>query len=91
MTDDWKSKYDSVGLFHEGLAYVQLGDDKTGKWGFVNTQGKEVIPLKYDNAGFFSEGLAIVKLNGKIGYVDKEGNEYWDMTADAARRQMRNR
>ena len=83
--------YDNVDFFSEGLSRVSLGDDETGKWGFVNTQGKEVIPLKYDYAWSFHEGLAIVKLSGKKGYVDKEGHEYWDMTEDEVRRQMRNR
>jgi len=30
--------------------------------------------LKYDYAYNFSEGLARVKLNGKYGYIDKQGN-----------------
>ena len=87
MTDDWKSKYNYVGEFSEGFINVKLND----KYGFVDQQGKEVVPLKYDDAFSFHEGLARVKLNGKKGYVDKEGHEYWDMTEDEVRRQMRNR
>ena len=41
---DWSDKYDEVGEFYEGFAFVMLD----GKCGFVNTEGKEVIPLKYD-------------------------------------------
>jgi hypothetical protein len=44
-----------------------------GKWGFIDTAGKEVIPLKYDVAGWFCEGLAMVILNGKYGFIDKTG------------------
>ena len=62
-----------------------------GLYGYKDGEGKIRIEAKYDDAYSISEGLAIVKLSGKIGYVDKEGNEYWDMTEDAARRQMRNR
>ena len=32
----------------------------TGKWGFVDENGKEVIPCMYDVASSFSDGLAWV-------------------------------
>ena len=57
--------------FKEGLALVC----QNGKYGFINTQGENVIPCKYELATDFSEGLAVVKLNGKYGYVDEEGND----------------
>ena len=93
MTNDWRDKYDEVGYFSEGFAPVELG----GKWGSVNKRGKEVVPLKYDLVWLFSKGLARVELNGKFGFgdkegfVDKEGNEYWDMTENQARKQMKKR
>ncbi len=49
-----------------------------GKWGFINKEGKEVIPCKYDVAFEFNEGLALVQLNGKFGYIDINGTEYWE-------------
>ncbi|EGK8009230.1 WG repeat-containing protein [Campylobacter lari] len=33
-----------------------------------------VIEAKYDDIWYFSEGLARVELNGKYGFVDKQGN-----------------
>ena len=86
-------KYESAKSFSEGLAAVQLNN----KWGFVNKTGKEVTPLKYDDVRDFNEGLAAVRIgNGdsrfyKFGWVDKEGNEYWDMNAYEARQKMKNR
>lgn len=68
-------KYDVVDSFIEGLAKVRIGDYQTGKVGFIDQTGKEVIPLKYDDAWFFTEGLARVKLNGKLGFIDKTGKE----------------
>ena len=64
-----------MGSFREGLAPVELfGLYDNGKWGFIDKEGKEVIPIKYDWVENFSEGLAPVKLlNGKWGYIDKEG------------------
>ena len=64
------AKYDEIWNYEEGLAQVKHND----KWGFINKQGKEVIPLQYDDVSSFSEGLATVKLNGKWGVIDKTGN-----------------
>ena len=63
-------KYDDAYNFSEGLALVKLN----GKYGYIDKQGNEVIPLKYDYANNFLEGLALVRLNGKYGYIDKQGN-----------------
>ena len=73
MPEDWKSKYDYVEYFHEGLAVVRLN----GQYGFVDQQGNVVIRLKYDMAVGFSEGLAAVRLGdyktGKYGFIDTTG------------------
>ncbi|RPJ95592.1 WG repeat-containing protein [Rummeliibacillus sp. TYF005] len=44
-----------------------------GKWGYMNTQGKLVIPATFQEAHNFSEGLASVKSNEKWGYIDTTG------------------
>ena len=49
--------------------------NSSGKWGFVDEQGKEVIPFKYEAADKFSEGLAAIKLDGKWGGIDEQGKE----------------
>ena len=36
-----------------------------GKWGFVDTQGKECIPIQYDRVYSFRNGIAIVNIGGK--------------------------
>ena len=74
--------YNQILSFSEGLATVKLD----GKYGFINTKGKEVIPCKYDYAGEFSEGLAKVGLDGKDGYINTKGKlviatgtkEHWE-------------
>ena len=65
-----KSRYDFIGLYHNGLAYVRLDD----KYGFINREGEIVIPLEYEYAHDFIEGLAAVRLNGKWGFIDTVGN-----------------
>ena len=74
-------KYDRIGSSSEGLAYVRLN----GKYGFIDSSGKEVIPLQYDNIGKFSEGLAPVMLNDKWGFIDKTGKEVIPFRYDYAR------
>ena len=61
--------------FKNGLAPVQLDDDK---WGFIDVSGKLVIPATFDGADQFSEeGLASVSvgdfLTGRHGFIDKAG------------------
>ena len=60
-----------VDYFHEGMARIV----KRGKYGFINTNGKIVIPTKYENARSFYEGMVAVQKNGKWGFVDIKGNE----------------
>ena len=50
--------------------------EKDGKYGFIDTTGKEVVPCQYDDASWsFSEGLARVKKDGKWRYIDTTGKE----------------
>lgn len=44
------------------------------RFGYMNNEGKLVIPYKYKNALQFSENLAAVRLEGLWGYIDKLGN-----------------
>ncbi|MGC8979732.1 WG repeat-containing protein [Caldisericum sp.] len=37
-----------------------------------------VIPAVYDDADSFSQGLARVEVNGKYGYIDTKGTQYWE-------------
>ena len=78
--------YDSACDFCEGMASVC----RDGKWGFIDTSGREVVPCKYDCVDDFHEGMARVNIGGrwnlyrpermslcggKTGFVDKTGRE----------------
>lgn len=73
--------YCATGDFHNGMAWVS----NNGKYGCVNTEGTEIIPLKYDNiTDFFDEGVAWAWEDEtseihKIGLVDKTGKELTEM------------
>lgn len=67
-------KYGQIREFTDtGLTPVLYED----KWGFMDAQGKIVVPFKYDQAWYFQDGKSQVKLGDKMGYVDGKGNETW--------------
>lgn len=85
------AKYDQVADFKEERAWVaNRGEEGDEYWcGYIDLEGKEVVPIKYRAAlgegGFrainFSEGLAAVDRRTDnddspiYGYIDKMGNE----------------
>lgn len=62
-------KYSCLCDFEDGFAAVQNGE----KWGFINTEGKEVVPCIYDMLSGFKEELAAVCKKDKWGYVNTKG------------------
>lgn len=64
-------QYDELGPFHQGLAMVV----KNGKYGYIDYNGKEVIPCQYEEARNFSDSRAIVKKGGRYGCIDTNGRE----------------
>ena len=62
--------YEWVEHFSEGLAAVK----KDGKWGFIDTHGREVIPAAYSRVEAFREGLAVVQKEQLWGYMDTSGS-----------------
>ncbi|MEO1052543.1 MAG: WG repeat-containing protein [Bacteroidota bacterium] len=49
------------------------------KYGFIDKNGKEVVPLKYNLAHRFQNGLAFVQsVAGSAGYITYDGTEYFE-------------
>ncbi|MGQ0827405.1 MAG: WG repeat-containing protein [Bacteroidota bacterium] len=71
--DKWgvTEKYDAAGPFCDGLARVKTGI----KWGYIDTTGSVIIPLKYNEVENFKNGLARVRLGQKWGLFDNTGKE----------------
>ena len=57
--------------FSEGVAGINIG----GKWGFIDTYGKQVIDPVYSKVRSYHEGHAAVRLEKKWGLIDKK-NKY---------------
>jgi hypothetical protein len=58
--------------FRNGLAAVQL--QRNGKWGYLGSQGQEILPPKYDEAGDFNaQGQAPVRLGARRFTINAAG------------------
>lgn len=70
-------------------ADIYLGEyiafmDESGKWGFADKKGKEVIKPQFEGAKSFSNGLAAV-FNGQCwGYIDTNGEVVIDYQFESA-------
>ena len=56
--------------FSEGYAAFRAHDKR---FGFVDTEGKIVIPAQYESVGYFSNGLAWAKTGNSVGYINFKG------------------
>ncbi len=69
--------YDHIAKFGDhgiSWALVQRGD----KFGFVNTQGKEVVSCDYDHIerfGSHGNAWALVQKGNKYGFINSQGKE----------------
>jgi hypothetical protein len=70
LQEKLKGQYDNVWDVAEGFAAVL----KDGKWGFVDTSGKLVIPLQFEDPAQFNHGFATAKKDGKVGLINQSGN-----------------
>jgi serine/threonine protein kinase len=84
-------KYDQVEPFNGSLARVLLND----KSGFIDKQGREVVPLNYESMSnerddYFVRALTpvgsplLVKRNNKKGFIDQTGREIVPLIYDDA-------
>ena len=78
-----EERYVGVGSFQDGMAHAHQA---SGKSGYVNAEGKLVIPTEYFDAGSFSHGMAPVWKNEtsvsglsgvavNLALIDKTGKE----------------
>jgi WG containing repeat len=63
-----RAKSETNNLDNNGLRIIQ----RQGKFGFVDSRGRLVIPNRYDSMKPFSESMAAFKLLGKWGYINLE-------------------
>lgn len=79
-----KPAYSSAEAFHHGLAAVSLGDYSDRKYGFINREGKVVIPLTiygnynpYKSMEFFNGVVPCYIEKDVFGYINRAGKAIW--------------
>jgi len=77
--------YDAIWNYSEGMAMVRVGSSMSGKYGFLDSEGFQIVPPVYDHVSDFSEGFAVVGFNGRYGFVNKLGDEIIPKEFDDAR------
>ena len=84
---EFKYDYARLSGYSEGMLAVAIDGDwamggpyywarsyNGGKYGFIDTNGNEVVAPIYDYVEDFHEGIAAVYKDGKWGAIDSEGN-----------------
>jgi hypothetical protein len=61
----------NIPRFHEGIKRLC----RCGRYGFIDSDGKQVTPYIYSWANDFHEGRAVVSKNNKFGAIDNEGRK----------------
>ena len=68
--------YDETGIFQQGRTLARLGNH----YGIIDTNGRIILPIEYDDRTpkgmkyMYYDSLALVEKDGKLGYVDLDGN-----------------
>ena len=75
--EEWREKYDFVGLFHEGFAGVKLN----GQYGVVDKTGKELLPCVYNEGELPVKTLEeAIKLSNRIKKKYEQDPEGLELT-----------
>ncbi|ULO09393.1 WG repeat-containing protein [Paenibacillus sp. 19GGS1-52] len=69
------ARYDYLNSLHEGRAvFSHQSTSGPSHYGYLDPQGKEVLPAIYLDAGDFMNGMALVKIaDGEYALIDPEG------------------
>lgn len=63
----------AVYTWNSGVSDGRIAVQRNGKYGFLDTKGREVIPCLYDEVSIFSSQRAKVRLGDRFGIVDTNG------------------
>ncbi|MCO5259214.1 MAG: WG repeat-containing protein [Crocinitomicaceae bacterium] len=69
----------SIKKFIEGVAVA--GEE--GRWGYLDKEGKWLVPAKYEHVDDFNEGVGLVRLGKLWGIVDASGKTVVEPTYQA--------
>lgn len=68
--------YSYIDTYNNGMAKVaEMSGEGRYLYGYINKQGKVIIPIQYEDATNFHDGKAVVKgIDGKSKIINREGN-----------------
>lgn len=66
-------QFSRIEAFSDGLAVVTRRTKKTEYYGYVDTTGRVVVPLRYENASAFRHGRALVQQHERDAIIDRRG------------------
>lgn len=70
--NSFKAQYSWVG----GMSEALISAEQNGKWGYIDGEGRVVLPFQYKWASDFAEGRAVVVApSGTYALIDKTGRE----------------
>jgi hypothetical protein len=62
------------GIYGQGVSYgfrtPVAAVSREQKWGFIDTTGREIVPLRYQDVGRIGYSLTAVRVENKWGYLD---------------------
>jgi len=67
-------KYTKLMAPFEGGDVLPAQEPGTGRFGFIDFSGKQVVPFRFDDAIAFADGKAYIKEGSYYGVVDTNGN-----------------
>jgi hypothetical protein len=75
-------------VFFDGLAAVRVGDNVTGKWGYIDRTGRILVNPQFDAVSPFDHKFAVVRLGddktGEWGYINHIGKYFVNPQFDDA-------
>ena len=74
--------YSGINNFYCGRALVSKIVNGQRLLGYIDRNGKEIVPCSYQSAGDFYNGIAVVYVGGKTYYIDGFNNKYTRENAD---------
>lgn len=81
ITEDEDSKYESVRK-STCLKEKSISFKYEGKWGFLDENGKEVIPAEYDSVSAFYFGRTWVQKGVHYFVIDRSGKKIFEIDSD---------
>lgn len=76
LAQSYLEQYQRAELESKTASPLLFLDETSGLYGYVDRNGKEVIPAIYQDAKAFKDGYAVCCLDGKYGLVAPDGRQY---------------